>query len=119
MLGECNRLGRRDDIPRGDNCALPFRYQTVETTDVQKLETCPPLGCLTLDGKGSGANRRGSLLPTNRVHTALMTHQTSSWERLEQRLGLVGEGQGPHLDQDRMSYKYPWLTIFNLNFTLV
>lgn len=95
LSSDCNHLGRRDTILRRDNGALPFSYQTVETTDVQKRETCPLLGSLTLDGKGCGssANQRGSLLPTNRFHTALTTHQTSSQERLELRLGLVSEGQ--------------------------
>lgn len=48
MLGsERDHLGRRDDILRRDNVlgrdnsALPFSSQTLETTDVQKLETCP------------------------------------------------------------------------------
>lgn len=95
LRSECNHLGRRVNILRRDNCALPFSYQTVETTDVQKLETCSWLGSLTLDGKccGSGANQRGSLLPTNRFHTALTTRQTSSQERLELKLGLVSERQ--------------------------
>lgn len=48
VLGsERDHLGRRDDILRRDNVlgrdnsALPFSSQTLETTDVQKLETCP------------------------------------------------------------------------------
>lgn len=48
VLGsELDHLGRRDDVLRRDsvlrrdNSALPFSSQTLKTTDVQKLVTCP------------------------------------------------------------------------------